>query len=198
MSIEWMMLSNHVILCCCLLCFCLQSFPASWSFPMSWLFASGGQNTGASASVFPINIQDWFPLGLTGLIRILQNVQCDLVTWPYTLPFYRFVSIFEVSAYVTFVNLSLTTANHQLSNIKVVVQYAPSIEIGEEGGITICWTIVKLKTLVLCTEMTVNIPVCISEKHIIYNSNTYDFLLPVSVPIINVSSIFIFRLMFSY
>ena len=43
-----------------------QSFPASWSFPMSQLFASGGQSTGASAStsVFPMNIQDWFPLGL--------------------------------------------------------------------------------------------------------------------------------------
>ena len=47
---------------------CLKSFPASGSFPMSWLFALGGQSTGvsASASVLPINIQDWFPLGLTG------------------------------------------------------------------------------------------------------------------------------------
>ena len=50
--------------------FCLQSFPASGSFPVSWLFISGGQTTGAlaSASVFPMNIQGWFPLGLTGLI----------------------------------------------------------------------------------------------------------------------------------
>ena len=47
---------------------CLQFLPASGSFPMSWLFASGGQNIGASAStsVLPMNIQDWFPLGLTG------------------------------------------------------------------------------------------------------------------------------------
>ena len=47
---------------------CLQSFPASGSFPMSWLFTSGGQSIGASASasVFPMNILDWFPLGLTG------------------------------------------------------------------------------------------------------------------------------------
>ena len=46
-----------------------QSFPASESFPMSWFFASGGQSIGASASasVFPINIQNWFPLGLTAL-----------------------------------------------------------------------------------------------------------------------------------
>ena len=48
----------------------LQSFPASGSFQMSQFFASGGQNIGvsASASVLPMNIQDWFPLGLTGLI----------------------------------------------------------------------------------------------------------------------------------
>ena len=49
---------------------CLQSFPASGSFPMSQLFTSGGQSIGASASasVLPMNIQSWFPLGLTGLI----------------------------------------------------------------------------------------------------------------------------------
>ena len=48
---------------------CLQSFPASGSFQMSQIFTSGGQNIGASAlgSVFPMNIQDWFPLeGLVG------------------------------------------------------------------------------------------------------------------------------------
>ena len=47
---------------------CLQSLPASESFPMSQLFASGGQSTGvsASASVLPMNTQDWSPLGWTG------------------------------------------------------------------------------------------------------------------------------------
>ena len=47
---------------------CLQSFPASGSFQMSQLFASGGQSIGPSAlaSVLPMNIQDWFPLGWTG------------------------------------------------------------------------------------------------------------------------------------
>ena len=49
---------------------CLQSFPASGSFLMSWLLASGGQIIGASSSVLPINIQGWFPLGLTGLISL--------------------------------------------------------------------------------------------------------------------------------
>ena len=44
---------------------CLQYFPASGSFLVSWLFVSGGQSIGASASVLPMNIQDWFPLRLT-------------------------------------------------------------------------------------------------------------------------------------
>ena len=47
--------------------FCPQSFPASGAFPMSWLFTSGGQSTGTSASVLPMIMQDWFPLGLNGL-----------------------------------------------------------------------------------------------------------------------------------
>ena len=49
---------------------CPQSFPASGSFLMSQVFASGGQSIGASASVLPMNIQDWFPLGLTGWISL--------------------------------------------------------------------------------------------------------------------------------
>ena len=48
----------------------LQSFPASGSFPVSQFFASGGQSIGISASVLPMNIQDWFPLGLTGWISL--------------------------------------------------------------------------------------------------------------------------------
>ena len=49
---------------------CSQSFPASGSFPMIRFFALGGQNIGVSASVFPMNIQDWLRLGLTGLISL--------------------------------------------------------------------------------------------------------------------------------
>ena len=49
---------------------CLQSFPASGSFPMSQFFTSGGQSIAASLSVLPMNIQDWFPSGLTGLISL--------------------------------------------------------------------------------------------------------------------------------
>ena len=71
MSIESMMSSNHLILCCPLLLL-PQSFPASGSFPMSQLFASGGQSIGVSAStsVPPMNTQDWSPLGWTGWISL--------------------------------------------------------------------------------------------------------------------------------
>ena len=70
MCIESVMPFNHLILCHSLLL--LPSFPASGSFPMSQLFPSGGQIIGvlASASVFPMNIQDSFPLGLTGWISL--------------------------------------------------------------------------------------------------------------------------------
>ena len=51
---------------------CLQAFPTSGSFLVNWLFTSGGQSIGvaASASVLPMDIQDWFPLGWTGLISL--------------------------------------------------------------------------------------------------------------------------------
>ena len=51
---------------------CPQSSPASRSFPMNWLFASGGQSVGASASVLvlPMSIQGWIPLGLTGWLSL--------------------------------------------------------------------------------------------------------------------------------
>ena len=54
---------------------CRQSFPASGSFPMIQLSESGSQSVGAwaSASVLPMNIQGWFPLGLTGLISLLSK-----------------------------------------------------------------------------------------------------------------------------
>ena len=77
MSIESVMPSNYLILChptvsSSVIPFssCLSFFPASGSFLMSQLFASGGQSIGASASasVTPEKIQGWFPLGLTGLI----------------------------------------------------------------------------------------------------------------------------------
>ena len=69
MSIESVMLSSHLIFRYPLL-LCLQSFPAAGSFPTSWLFTSNGHSVEASASVLPMNIQGWSPLGLTGLISL--------------------------------------------------------------------------------------------------------------------------------
>ena len=68
MSLELVMQSNHRILCHPLLLL-PQSFPTSGSFQMSQFFESGGQSIGvsASASVLPMNIQDQFPLGQTGV-----------------------------------------------------------------------------------------------------------------------------------
>ena len=74
MSIELMMPSNHLILCCPLLQ--PSIFPSiRVSFPMSQFFTLGDQSIGASASasVFPMNIQDWFLLGLAGLISLLSK-----------------------------------------------------------------------------------------------------------------------------
>ena len=70
---------------------CLQSFPALRSFPMSQLFSSGGQSIGtsASASVLPMNIQSWFPLGLTGWISLqskgLSRVFSSTILWKHRL-----------------------------------------------------------------------------------------------------------------
>ena len=95
MSIELVMQSNHLILV--ILFFCLQSFPASGSFPMSEFFASGGQSIGASAStsVLPMNIQSWFPLGLIGLIS-LRSKWLSRVSSNTTVLKYQLVIMVEV------------------------------------------------------------------------------------------------------
>ena len=69
--IALVMPSSHLILWCPF-SFCPQSFPASGSFPMSQFFASGDPSSGVSAlaPVLPMNIQDWFPLRLTGWISL--------------------------------------------------------------------------------------------------------------------------------
>ena len=71
LSIESVLPSNHLILRHPFSSL-FQSFPASRCFPVSWFFTSGGQSIGvsASASVLPMNIQDWFPLGWTGWISL--------------------------------------------------------------------------------------------------------------------------------
>ena len=65
---QWCYLTINL---CHLLLLLPSTFPVSGSFPMSWLLASTGQSIGASATVLPMNIQGWFPLGLTGLTSLL-------------------------------------------------------------------------------------------------------------------------------
>ena len=82
MSIELVMPSSHLIL---FIPFssCLQFFPASGSFRMSHFFTSGGQSIGVSdsASVLPMNIQDWFPLGWTAWISLRSKGLSSLIQY---------------------------------------------------------------------------------------------------------------------
>ena len=82
--------------------FCPQSFPASGSFPVSWLFTSGGQSTGASASVLPMNNQGLFPLGLTDLISLMSKGLLESFSGP------QFKSIHSLALSLPY-GLTLTT-----------------------------------------------------------------------------------------
>ena len=98
-SIESVMPSSHLILCSPFSC-CPQSFPASESFLMSQLFPLGGQSIGAStsASVLPVNIQGWFPLGLTGWIS-LQSKGLSRVFSNTTVQNHQFFGYISVSLF---------------------------------------------------------------------------------------------------
>ena len=91
MSIEWWWC--HLTISSSVIPFssCLQSFPTSGSFPMNQFFESGGQSIGVSASILPMNIQDWFPLGWTGWIS-LQSKGLSRVFSNTTVQEYQFFS----------------------------------------------------------------------------------------------------------
>ena len=91
MSIESVMPSSHHILC--YLLWLPSVFPSIRSFPVSQFFTSGGQSIGTSvsASVLPMNIQDWFPLGLTGLMS-LKSKGLSRVFSNSTVPKHQFIS----------------------------------------------------------------------------------------------------------
>ena len=93
MFIELVMPSNHLIFCQPFSSH-LPSFPASGSFQMSQFFPSGGQSTGVSvsASVLPMNIQDWSPLRLTGLIS-LQSKELSRVFSSTTIRKHQFFGV---------------------------------------------------------------------------------------------------------
>ena len=96
---------------------CPQSSPASGSFPMSWLSASGGQSIGASASIIPMNIQGWFPLGLTTLISLgskgRSRVFSSTTVWEH-----QFFSIQPSSDLGSLKSLSKMTYLHPSSYLK--------------------------------------------------------------------------------
>ena len=94
---------------------CLQSYPVSGSFLMSWLFASRGQSIGASASasVLPMNIQDWFPLGLTGLIS-LQSKEFSRVFSNPTVQKHQFSSPVSLLYDPTLISIHDYWKNHSL------------------------------------------------------------------------------------
>ena len=91
---------------------CLQSFPASGSFPMSQLFASCGQSIGiaASASVLPMNIQEWFPLGWTGWIS-LQSKELSKVFSNNSVQKHQFFSS-QLPLYLTLTSIHIYWKNH--------------------------------------------------------------------------------------
>ena len=91
---------------------CLQSFPGAGSFIMSWLFASGGQIIwiSASASVLLMNIQDWFPLQLTGLIS-LQSKGLSRVFFNTTVQKHQFLGI-QPSSWSNYHNHTWLLENH--------------------------------------------------------------------------------------
>ena len=103
MYIKSAMPSNHLILCVPFSSH-LQSFPASGSFQMSQFFASGGQSTEVSdsASVLPMNIQDWFPLGWPGWIS-LQSKGLSRVFSNTTVKEHQFFN-FHYSPTLTFIH----------------------------------------------------------------------------------------------
>ena len=101
---ESVITSNHLISSAVPFSSCLQSFPASGSFQRSQFFASGGQSIGvsASASVLPMNIQDWFPSGWTGWIS-LQSKRLSRVFSNTTVENYQFsdtILLYSPTSYV--------------------------------------------------------------------------------------------------
>ena len=97
----------------------LQSFPSSGSFPMSQFFASDGQSIWASAlgSVLPMNIQDWFPLGLTGLI----SLQSEGFSRVFSSTMIRKASVLRLSAFfmVQLSYLYMTSGNTTLGQLSM-------------------------------------------------------------------------------
>ena len=105
---------------------CLQSFPASGSFPTSQLFTSGGPSIGVSAStsVLPMNIQDWFPLGWTGWIYHITGAQMK-GTFCYIWKYSGFYSLISSSSFFFFFSFCLCLALDLL--VLLLVLFLPGL-----------------------------------------------------------------------
>ena len=136
MSTEWMTPSNHLILCSPLL-FLPSIFQVSGSFQISQPFTSGGQSIGASASasILPMNIQDWFPLGLSGLIffqsKRLSRVFSSTTIWKHqffsTLP--SLWSNFHIYTWLLKKKIALTTQTFVGKVISLLFNMLPRLVI---------------------------------------------------------------------
>ena len=110
MSTESVLPANYLMPCCPLL-FCLQSIPESGSFPMSRLFASGGQTIGASASILPMNIQDWISYSINWLDLLAVQVILKNLLQPQFININSLVlSFFMVQLSYLYLTIGKTTA----------------------------------------------------------------------------------------
>ena len=117
---------------------CLQSYPASGSFPVSQFFTSGGQSIGDSASVLPMNIQDWCPLGLTGFISLQSKSTLVIksllqhhsskpsILWHSSFSFPNITSIHDYWKNHSFVNKVMSLLFNMLS--RLVINFFPRIK----------------------------------------------------------------------
>ena len=156
-----------------------QSFPASGSFPKSHFFASGGQSIGASASasVLPIDIRDWFPLGLTGLIslhskglsRVFSNTSSSKTSILWCSAVFILLIIREMQIKTTmryYLTLVRMTIIKKSTNNQSWSRY------GEKGTLLLCWWVW-------------NSPFKTNEEKHINNNKKWIFNSIFSVPNIN-------------
>ena len=134
---------------------CFQSFPASGSFPVSWFFTSGNQSIGISdsASVLPMHIQDWFPLGLTGwislqskgLLRVFSNTTVQLIYYIYFF-FLTYFTLYK-QALGSFISLGLTQI-HSFLSLSSIPLGCVCVYVYTTSSLSICQIVFQMPELV--------------------------------------------------
>ena len=156
---------------------CLQFFPGSGSFPMNQFFTSGGQSIGvsASASVLPMNIQDWFPLGWTGCISLqskgLSSVFSDTTLQKHqssALNFFFFLTLHNCISFAKYQNESAL-------NFFIVQLSHPYMTTGKTIALT-RWTFVcKVTSLFFNMLSKLVITFLLRSKHPLVNAKIWAF-----------------------